>query len=226
MSKSIEQLEARKLRGEGTSIKNIAKILDVSKSSVSYWCRDIKLTKKQIKSLELKAYDNRLKGRMLGTQKNKQKKLDSVNKEANTAKKIVGQLSSREKMIAGVACYWGEGTKAETSQLGFCNSDPKMMRFMVSWFKEVFQINTKEFMPRILINQVHQPRIQEITNFWSKYLKIPIHQFRKPTFTKIELKKKYANHANYNGVLMLRIMKSTKLKYRILGMIDAIKSEC
>lgn len=49
MAKSKEKNKALILRQNGESIKDIAKRLKISKSTVSLWCRDIKLTSEQIK---------------------------------------------------------------------------------------------------------------------------------------------------------------------------------
>jgi DNA invertase Pin-like site-specific DNA recombinase len=54
MAKTKERNKARRMRAMGESIKDIARILDVSVSSVSIWCRDIKLNDLQIKRLDKK----------------------------------------------------------------------------------------------------------------------------------------------------------------------------
>lgn len=51
MSKLNLQKQALKLRLRGGSIRDIAMKLEVSKSSVSLWCRKIKLTELQIKRM-------------------------------------------------------------------------------------------------------------------------------------------------------------------------------
>jgi transposase-like protein len=55
MAKILEREKARVYRHKGKSIAEIAKSLDVSKSTVSYWCRDIVLSSQQIKQLQLKS---------------------------------------------------------------------------------------------------------------------------------------------------------------------------
>ena len=45
MSKYNERIKARKMRKNGISIISISKELNVSKSSISVWCKDIILTK-------------------------------------------------------------------------------------------------------------------------------------------------------------------------------------
>ena len=54
MAKSKERLAAVILRRKGASIKEIAKILNVSRGSVSVWCKEVKLTEKQIEKLREK----------------------------------------------------------------------------------------------------------------------------------------------------------------------------
>lgn len=53
----------------GRSIKDIALNLDVSVSSVSVWCRDIKLSHLHIKKLEEKIKKGSYKGRKRGAEK-------------------------------------------------------------------------------------------------------------------------------------------------------------
>lgn len=69
MAKSIERIKAIKLRRKGESIKRIAQILKIAKSTVSLWCQEIKLTKSQIEALHIRmvrgGYKGRLKGALL-----------------------------------------------------------------------------------------------------------------------------------------------------------------
>lgn len=51
VAKTNEHLRARELRKQGMSIKDISKILNVSRGSASIWCRDVKLSQKQAKTL-------------------------------------------------------------------------------------------------------------------------------------------------------------------------------
>lgn len=51
MAKFKEKMLARELRFQGKSIKNIAKIIGVSKSTTSLWCNDIFLSETQKENL-------------------------------------------------------------------------------------------------------------------------------------------------------------------------------
>lgn len=52
-------------------------------------------------------------------------------------------------------------------------------------------------------------------------LEIPKLQFKSPIYIPQKTKKLYENHDNYYGVVALRVIKSTNLKYRIQGLISA-----
>lgn len=67
MAKSIQKMEARQMRKNGKSIKEIAIKLQVSKSSASVWCSDIILSSKQINDLNKKMVIGGYRGRMIGS---------------------------------------------------------------------------------------------------------------------------------------------------------------
>lgn len=139
------------------------------------------------------------------------------------AKKQLNRISDRDLLVAGVALYWGEGSKSDKSQLAFVNSDPEAIKFMFCWFKKIMHIKNEEFMPRIFINNIHKNRIKKVLKFWSKLLNLPEGQFGNPVFLGGRPKKVYENHDNYYGVLSLKIRKSSKIKYHVLGFIEALK---
>lgn len=51
MTKPLERAEARRLRAEGMSVRDIAARLGVAKASVSVWVRDVALTDAQHSAL-------------------------------------------------------------------------------------------------------------------------------------------------------------------------------
>ena len=52
--RKIERKNARELRAQGLSLREIAERIECAKSSISEWVRDIQLTSTQIERLELK----------------------------------------------------------------------------------------------------------------------------------------------------------------------------
>jgi len=77
--KLILKQKGQKLRKNGWSIKAIEKRLKVSRSSVSLWVRDIKLTKEQLEKLYLNKKTGGLKGSIIAAM-NKIKKREKLTK--------------------------------------------------------------------------------------------------------------------------------------------------
>jgi hypothetical protein len=223
MAKFQERIKARQLRKRGRSVKSIAEELGVSKGSASTWCRDIELTEKQKNRLMKNAIVAGHKGRMIGAEMNRKKKEARIAFHKKSGEKDIGKITRRDLLMVGVALYWGEGVKSHKSALAFVNSDPDTILFMYKWFKEIFDVKMDDFRPRVFINEIHKPRIKKVLNFWSDLLELPIEQFGNPVLLKMKQKKVYENHDKYYGVLSLGVRKGSDLKYRILGLINAMR---
>lgn len=222
MAKSKKQLEAKKLRRKGKSIKQIAKILSISKSSASLWCRDIELTQKQIERLHRNMVRGSYIGRIKGAQIQKKRKEEKIRYYLNSGLKDINKLSNRELFIAGLGLYWGEGNK-KTGGVRFCNSNPLIIKFIMKWFKQVLQIDLQRFCIYININRIHKKREKEVKDFWVNLISVPKEQFRKVIFIKSKNKKVYEKFNNYYGTLDIRILKSTYLLYQIRGWLNALE---
>ena len=221
MAKVEERLKAEVLRRKGWSIRNIAGELNVSRASASVWCRDMPLTKRQKQVLIQRAIEGGQRGRLMGAATNRRRKLEKIARYIQDGKENVQKLSLRELLLVGTAIYWGEGSKK--SHLGFINSDAGMVLFMYKWFQIALGVKKEDFMPRIIINSLHNDRGRVVKRYWAKLLRLPENQFRKTTFIKRQNTKRYSNHDNYFGLLTLRVRNSSELKYKILGLIEGLK---
>ncbi|MDD5318649.1 MAG: helix-turn-helix domain containing protein [Candidatus Pacebacteria bacterium] len=217
------KLQALKLRKKGYSIKDIAVRLKVSKSSASVWCSDIMLTSAQRSFLAKKAHNAGLKGRMMGAQANKNKKIENIKKYEKIGGKYIGKISKRERTLIAVALYWAEGSKKD-GPFSCVNSDPWMIKIIYRWLREDLDVQKKDFVIRVAINLSHKVRIGDVLKFWSNLLDLPREFFKPTSFIKTTQKKVYQNHNTYYGTLILRVRKSTNLKYRMLGLIEGIKT--
>ena len=223
MAKSEARLLALKMRRDGRSIRDITQVLSVSKSSVSLWCRDIQLTQKQRSKLFKNQIKEGLRGRLIGAEINRNKRLENIVEQETIARNIINNLTSRDILMLGIALYWGEGTKNQsTSTTAITNSDPETVLFARNWFEQL-GVGRDMFRPYIFISETHKTRKRIILHFWSRYLDIPKNQFAKIVFLKGRPKKIYENHNSYYGVLALRVRRSKTLKYRILGLIKVCK---
>jgi transcriptional regulator with XRE-family HTH domain len=221
MAKSKEKILARKLRKNGLSMKEISQRLKVSKGSISLWCSDIELTKKQIQILHDKMVRGSYIGRMIGTQIQKDKKRRSIEECLLQGKRDIPILKKRELFIAGLGLYWGEGSKK--SAVRFYNSDPNAVKFMMEWFRKILEIEEDRFYMYININQIHKRRLKKVIRYWAEVTGISVAKFRKPSLIKAKNKKTYDNLSEHYGTLCIRIARSGNLLYKILGWIRAMK---
>ncbi len=224
MSKFDLKPKAHQLRIGGLSIGMIAKELSLSKSTVSLWCSEIKMSNQAKNSLKNKMIMAGHKGRLLGAEVNRNKKIESVLQAKAWAKEQIKGLSQRECLIACAALYWAEGSKTKsTTGFVFVNSDPKMINFVYKWLIKSGLVFKEDFKPRLSINIIHKPRVDKVLNFWSSLLELPVAQFGNVCYINKPPKKLYDNHDNYYGVLRLEIRRSTSLKYKMLALVDQIR---
>lgn len=222
MAKSLEQIQACKLRVQGESVKQIAKILGVSSGSVSKWTRNVPLTETQRALLRERQIAAGNRGRMMGVERNKEKKAVRIRLAGHEAKERIPSLSRDQLFYVGLGLYWGEGVKAESSSsLAIINSDARVITLMMRWFTECFGIERDRFMPRVFISDTHRDREEIITQYWVKTLGIPQQQFRRMIFLD-KGKKIYESRDVYYGVLALRVSKGTDIRYKILAQIARI----
>jgi len=221
MAKSKEKNQAITLRQKGKSIKDIAIKLGLAKSTVSLWCRDIELTSAQIQKLHDKMVKSGYKGRMKGARMQYERRLRKIEEWERIGMKQIGGLSKRDLLIAGLALYWGEGTRKRRG-LSFSNSDPEMIKFIIRFFRKIWKISLERFTAYIGINKIHKNRIKEVENYWSKITKIPREQFTKTTLIKTNNKKNYKNYPVHYGTFTVRIKKSAELYYQIMGLLKGL----
>lgn len=218
MAKSELKIEARTLRKSGFGVKTIAHKLNVSSSTVSLWCRDIKLSPEQIATLEKNQRDPFYGKRLtysLKQQEIRQEKEKTIRAAAVTE---VGNLSKRDLLISGISLYWAEGFKKD-NMVGFANTDPEMIKFILKWLKVSFEVKNNEVRLRVGINESHKHRTKVIEKYWSDILNIPLSQFSKPFYQKVKWNKVYEHPEDYFGTIRVRVLKSTDLLRRIKGLI-------
>jgi hypothetical protein len=224
MAKYQERIRARIMRKQGTSIVTIAKELRVSKSATSLWCRDILLTSEQVE--KLKKQKGSAMGRWMGAESNRKKKRDAINAANDWGEKHIKKISKRELLLIAAALYWSEGSKSDsTSGFIFVNSDPEMILVMKLFLVNVLGISTSEIVCSIQINRIHEKRINTVLSFWKKLLHLRNSQFRKPYYVNTKISKVYDNYENYYGICRLVVRKGKNMKYKMLGLIQALKAD-
>ncbi|MHB1316482.1 MAG: hypothetical protein ACYCZW_01350 [Minisyncoccota bacterium] len=212
------------MRRKGMSLLEISRKISVSKSTVSVWCEDIVLTKKQISKLLNNRNNFLTTGRMMGAAVNKRKKQGAIKEADSFGENFIKNLSQRELVLVATALYWAEGSKSDsTSRFMFVNSDPEMILIMKVFLVSVIGVSIDDIVCSIQINRIHEKRIIVVLNFWKNLLRLQDGQMRKPYFVDTKVHKVYDNYENYFGVCRLIVSKSSQLKYKMRGLIKALK---
>ena len=211
------KLKAQNLRKNGLSVRSIQKQLNVSRSSVSLWTRDIKLTKKQLKKLYLNKKTGALKGSIVAARNaQKRRKLLTI-KLFQEGEKEIGDLSERDKFLIGISLYFAEGSKTDKN-VSFSNSDYRSIKFMMNWFRRYCYVSKDKFRGSLYLHDNLDEG--QAKNFWSKSTHIPLDQFTK---TYIVKNKEFRFRKTKHEFGIFRIVISdVNLNRKIMGWISGI----
>ena len=203
-----ERLLAISLRKKGLSYKEILKKIEVSKSTLSIWLREVELTTEQ---------KNRLLGKMdkmryeLAKSKvaDRKKRTEEI---ITTAKKEVAALNNDSLFFVGLALYWAEGAKNPVESVKFANSDEKMILLMMKWLRKICKIPEKKLKIHIHMHTLHCRK--DIIEYWSKITQVPLRQFYKPYIKPTSLGQR--KNILYNGTCSI-IIHDKNLFRKIMG---------
>ncbi len=92
-------------------------------------------------------------------------------------KEDIDRLSKRDLFIAGLYLYWGEGTKSAPGKVSVANTDPDVVKAFMDW---LHMMKLPHNRIRARLHLYEDMNVREETVFWSRYLHLPISQFRKP----------------------------------------------
>ncbi len=213
-----EKRRARMFRSRGYSYNQILHEVNISKSTLSRWCRDIILTSEQFSNLQGRKINGADKGRLIGAKKQQEARLKRIKLFLEKGKKEIGTLTDRERFIAGVGLYLGDGSKGDL-EVSFSNSNPKIIGFMMSWFRDYCHVRESCFRGQIWIhNNQNKRRAKE---YWSRLMKIPPNQFRKTYVVNTKKSKKIRKKIHKYGVCSIRISRAN-LQRKIVGWMSGV----
>ena len=195
-------------------MKEIARLVGVSVSSVSYWVRDVPLTVEQHAALLRRMSANGRAAAAAGRSK--------AAREVRRSYQEHGRRQARRRVplhVAGCMLYWAEGSKMRNS-VQFVNSDPAMARFFVRFMRTHFAVPNDGFRLDCNLFADHIERQQDIEQFWLDTLGLPTSCLRKSTvnvYSKYSQKKRQ-NRLPYGTVRLC--VHSTRIVQSIYGSIQ------
>jgi arsenate reductase-like glutaredoxin family protein len=163
MYKNSIKENAIKLRKEGNSYSFISAKLSIAKSTLSNWLKNIEFMPNDLFN------KNALNSKERLVSLSRVDKLKSIMEANMYAKKEIGVLSKRDHFMFGLAIYLGEGSKIG-NYLRISNSDPRIIKFSMEWFKIHFSVDNSNF--RIRIHMYPDNNEEEVIRFWMKTLSL------------------------------------------------------
>lgn len=200
---SKEVIEKMKLlRSQGKSLPEISQAVTVPKTTIFRYIQGVEIQPEFLSDWVEKRGGS------------KQKKKLQEKKAFEEGKKLVGELSYKEKMIFLTALYWAEGSKRDFS---LSNTDPDLIRFFVQGLREVFFITDERL--RVSVRIYEDLDREKCLSFWSDIIGIPKEKFVNVNILAGKKKGKLAY-----GMCRVRVTKGGELLKKIVGVNKAIVS--
>jgi hypothetical protein len=202
----------RDLRRLGLSYGEIREQIDVKKSTLATWCRDIALTENQ--KQEILARTGSRASLPVDTNWRRRLEVEAIRQEASHEAEF---LLSDPRWVAGVVLYWCEGAKTR-NHLAVANSDPAALRLFVAWIRRYVNEGA-EFVLRLHLHEGNDDMASR--QWWLNELDLTGTRFHK-TFVKPAGTGHRKNHLRY-GVCTAKVVRPSNSWHRITTWIDELR---
>jgi len=177
---SLLRNQAISFRRQGCTYGEICSRLGKTfpKSTLSYWCKGIILSKEQKEKIEGNVIERIENARIKALSTNREKRLRylrQVRLRVVHLKSIIKQNDVAK--IALAMLYLGEGGKKIKSSLMFGNSDELVIRFFMKFLRQSFRVDENKF--RITVQCRADQNVSMLRQYWSSITRVPLSQFYK-----------------------------------------------
>jgi hypothetical protein len=179
--KREERELARRLRAEqGLPVKEIARVVGVSVSSVSLWVRDVPLTPEQEAALD--ARNPVRNGQRRGTVSNSQRC-----RAVRQAAQEQGRQLARQNdplHIKGCMLYWAEGSKRRNS-VTLTNADAGVVDLFLRFLRVSYGVTDDRVTLSVNCFLENGVSLDEIHEWWLERLRLPSFCLRSPAVNRL-----------------------------------------
>ncbi len=203
------------LRKKGFSYEDIRNELNIPKSTIAHWVKNIKLEESQIQKLE--------NNKLVAARSNSKKRVVKILKQAEEIReasiKSINKISRRELWLMGIALCWRQrslGKKENNFQNGVCfsSSDSGIMNLFLRWLKDVGGVTKEELYFDIFMSKDKKRYRDKIVDYWSRMIGLSGGKFKH--FYYLKAKGRF-------GFLRVRVRASSMLARQMSGWIEGIK---
>ncbi|MFF4651235.1 hypothetical protein [Streptomyces sp. NPDC001380] len=217
---------ARELRLEGRTYDEISAELDVSKSSVSLWVRDLPRPAPRMTPEEKARHMNEVRWEPLRRERDAERRAVKAAAHAE-----IGQLSERELFMIGVALYWAEGAKDKAydrrEAVGFINSDPGVVHVYLAWLR---LLGVEESRWRLRVHIHETADIEAAERYWAELAGFDPAALQRTTVKRHNPATNRRNTGSaYRGCLFVKVLDAADLYRRIegwwCGIVSAVEGQ-
>ena len=204
----------RDLRRLGMSYGEIRALIEVKKSTLATWCRDVELTEEQAKAIRERTGSRA--GIPVDTQWRRRLEIDAIRERARNESEV---LLDDPLWVAGVVLYWAEGAKTR-NHLELANSDPRALRLFMAWIRRYVGRDAVFAVQLFLHSDNDEPAAKR---FWMEELGVEAKAFYK-TFIKPDGTGHRINRLE-RGVARLRVRAAADHWNRVMEWVDCLCTE-
>jgi predicted transcriptional regulator len=175
--KSAQYENAKELRKRGFTYVEIAKIVDVSKSTISLWFSREMWSKSITEGNKKRsAKENSKRISLLNTARGNQYKKLYADAERSAVTEFK-HYKNNPLFIAGLMLYLGNGDTVHPQLIRISGSKPDIHRIFITFAYEYLGVSREKVRFWVLLYPDLNP--QKCSQYWSKKLKVPLLQFHK-----------------------------------------------
>lgn len=204
--------QAISLRLQGQSYRQISSELNVARSTLNGWLKDIAITKLQKDKLLKQWKEGLRKARLRSSEIKKEKKIENIHQSESSAKEFLKciPLTNEILEIFLSGLYLGDGFKVN-GRFGLGNSNPQIVKLFLTLIRQLYPINESKLGVQIFARA--DQNADALIDYWSNLLNIPKSQFQK---TQHDKRTKNPTRPNYHGVCAVNYS-DVDLQRRILA---------
>jgi len=219
-AKPKKRQEAERLRREqGLSYNEIAARTGVSKSTLSYWLRDIPLKPEHEARLLERLRANRATFAARALPINKERYAVARQEARQSGADVVARLPNQSSVdeLAFAMLYLGDGAKS-ANRVELASINPAILRYVIWALRHLYDVPDERISCRVHLIESAGPIEEQTVQWWVEQLDMPRERFRKATYDRRPRSVELSD--DYHGVCVVSHF-DTYLQQRLLGLAHA-----